>query len=73
MDYKAFEDNLRNEIAINQLRNHEIGSRIKVTDAEAAHYMETQSKAGQSNSQYHIGHILIAISEGAASRSHTKS
>ncbi len=67
MDYKAFEDNLRNEIAINQLRNHEIGSRIKVTDAEAAHYMETQSKAGQSNSQYHIGHILIAVSEGAAS------
>jgi len=67
MDFKAFEDNLRNEIAINQLRNHEIGARIKVTDAEAEHYMETQSKAGQSNSQYHIGHILIAVSEGAAS------
>lgn len=67
MDYKAFEDNLRNEIAVNQLRNHEIGSRIKVTDAEAAHYMETQSKAGQSNSQYHLGHILIAVSEGASS------
>ena len=67
MDYKTFEDNLRNEIAINQLRGREIGSRVKVTDAEVAHYMETQSKAGLTNSQYHLGHILIAVSEAAAS------
>ncbi|TCV82474.1 MULTISPECIES: peptidylprolyl isomerase [Methylomonas] len=66
MEYKAFEDNLRNEIIINQLRGREIGSRVKVTDAEVLHYMETQSKAGQSNSQYHLGHILIAVSEAAS-------
>jgi peptidyl-prolyl cis-trans isomerase SurA len=67
MDYKSFEENLRNEIIINQLRGREIGSRIKVTDAEVEHYMETQSKAGLSNSQYHLGHILIAVSEAASS------
>ncbi len=67
MDYKSFEDNLRNEIGINQLRGREIGSRVKVTDAEVAHYMETQSKAGQNNSQYRLGHILIAVSEAASS------
>ena len=66
MNYKAFEDNLRNEIVINQLRGREIGARIKVTDAEVAHYMETQSKAGLSNSQYRLGHILIAVSEAAS-------
>ncbi|CAD6880875.1 Periplasmic chaperone and peptidyl-prolyl cis-trans isomerase of outer membrane proteins SurA (EC 5.2.1.8) [Methylomonas albis] len=66
MEYKAFEDNLRNEIIINQLRGREIGSRVKVTDAEVLHYMETQSKAGLSNSQYHLGHILIAVSEAAS-------
>lgn len=66
MDYKSFEDNLRNEIIINQLRGREIGSRVKVTDAEVLHYMETQSKAGLSNSQYHLGHILIAVSEAAS-------
>ncbi|OQW77486.1 MAG: molecular chaperone SurA [Proteobacteria bacterium ST_bin11] len=66
MEYKAFEDNLRNEIIINQLRGREIGSRVKVTDAEVLHYMETQSKAGQNNSQYHLGHILIAVSEAAS-------
>lgn len=67
MDYKAFEDNLRNEIIINQLRGREIGSRIKVTDAEVAHYMETQNKSGGgANSQYHLGHILISLPEGAS-------
>jgi peptidyl-prolyl cis-trans isomerase SurA len=66
MDYKSFEDNIRNEIVINQLRGREIGARVKVTDAEVAHYMETQSQAGLSNSQYRIGHILIAVSEAAS-------
>jgi len=67
MDYKAFEENLRNEIIINQLRGREIGARIKVTDAEVNHYLETQSKAGSNNSQYHLGHILISVPEGASS------
>ena len=66
IEYKSFEDNLRNEIIINQLRAREIGSRVKVTDAEVEHYMETQSKAGLNNSQYHLGHILIAVSEASA-------
>lgn len=66
MEFNSFEDNLRNEIAINQLRGREIGARIKVTDAEVAHYMETQSKAGLSGSQYRLGHILIAVSESAS-------
>lgn len=68
MDYKAFEDNLRNEIIINQLRGREIGSRVKVTDAEVAHYIETQSKAGDAGiSKYHVGHILISVPSGASS------
>ncbi len=66
MQFKKFEENLRNEIEVNQLRGREIGSRIKVTDAEVAHYMETQGKAGQTHSQYRLGHILIAVSEGAS-------
>ena len=67
MDYKGFEENLRNEIVINQLRGREIGSRIKVTDAEVNHYMETQNKAGANTTQYHLGHILISVPSGASS------
>ena len=67
MSYKSFEDNLRNEIVTNQLRGREIGSRIKVTDAEVNHFMETQGKIASLNSQYHLGHILIAVSQSASS------
>jgi peptidyl-prolyl cis-trans isomerase SurA len=67
MSYKSFLDNMRNEIIINQLRSREIGGRIKVTDREVEHYMETQEKIGEQESvQYHIGHILIAIKEAAS-------
>ena len=66
MPYKTFLDNMRNEIVINQLRSREIGGRIKVTDREVEHFIETQGKSGAENVQYHLGHILIALKEGAS-------
>jgi peptidyl-prolyl cis-trans isomerase SurA len=67
ISYKSFLDNMRDEIAINQLRGREIGGRIKVTDQEVEHYMETQGKIGDEAIQYHLAHILIAVKEGASS------
>ncbi|MDD5275012.1 MAG: peptidylprolyl isomerase [Methylovulum sp.] len=66
MSYKSFLDNMRNEIIINQLRAREIGGRIKVTDREVDHFMETQEKIGEEAIQYHLGHILVAVKEGAS-------
>jgi len=67
ISYQSFLDNIRNEIVINQLRGREIGGRIKVTDREVEHYLETQDKIGEEATQYHLGHILIAVKEGASS------
>lgn len=64
--YKTFLDNMRNEIIINQLRSREIGGRIKVTDREVDHFLETQEKFGEEATQYHLGHILIAVKEAAS-------
>lgn len=66
ISYQSFLDNIRNEIIINQLRGREIGGRIKVTDREVDHYMETQDKIGEEAVQYHLGHILIAVKEAAS-------
>ena len=52
---------------MNELRGREIGGRIKVTDREIEHYLETQGKVGEELVQYHLGHILIALPEGASS------
>jgi peptidyl-prolyl cis-trans isomerase SurA len=67
MNYAAFLENLKNEIVVNELRGREIGGRIKVTDREVEHYLETQGKIGEDLVQYHLGHILIAVPEGASS------
>jgi len=67
LSFQAFEHNMRNEIVINQLRAREIGSRIKVTDREVSHYLETQGEVEQQKVQYHLGHILISLPEAAAS------
>ncbi|MEQ1528725.1 MAG: peptidylprolyl isomerase [Methylococcales bacterium] len=67
MPYQSFLANMRNEIIVNQLRGREIGGRVKVTDREIEHYLETQDKIGEVGVQYHLGHILIAVKEAAAS------
>ena len=66
MSYKSFLENIRSEIITSQLRGREIGGRIKVTDREVEHYMETQGKVGEEGIQYHLGHILIAVKEAAS-------
>ncbi len=67
MDYAKFQENIRNEIIINQLRAREIGARIKVTDREVAHYLETQGGVDQDKVKYRLGHILISVPEAASS------
>ncbi|NOT86439.1 MAG: molecular chaperone SurA [Methylococcaceae bacterium] len=67
INYKDFEENIRHEIAINQVRAHEIGGQIKVSDSEVEHALETQGEVTLDKSQYHLGHILIAIPEAASS------
>ncbi|CAG7855922.1 Chaperone SurA [biofilm metagenome] len=66
MSYAAFLENMKNEIVINQLRGKEIGERIKVTDREIEHFIETEDKGGDGIGQFHLGHILIAVKEGAS-------
>ncbi len=66
MDFDVFKENVRKEIVINQLRSHEIGGRIKVSEQEIDHYLETEMSVEDQNVQYLLGHILISVSEGAS-------
>ena len=67
MSFQRFEESIRNEIIINQLRAREVSSRIKVTDREVSHFLETQGDVSEETVQYHLGHILVAIPEAASS------
>ena len=65
LDYQAFEERVKNEIIVEQLRLREISERIKVTDREVQHYLETRADSGDDVS-YRLGHILISLPEGAS-------
>lgn len=67
INYKQFAQSISNEIIVNQMRSREIGSRIKVTDNEINHYIETHSNLND-NDSYHLGHILIALPETASAK-----
>jgi peptidyl-prolyl cis-trans isomerase SurA len=66
--YKSFEESIANEIIVNQLRGREISSRIKVTDNEINHYLETHHNLVNKDQSYHLGHILISIPESASAK-----
>jgi peptidyl-prolyl cis-trans isomerase SurA len=68
ISYKKFAENVSNEIIISQLRSREIAGRIKVTDNEIKHYIETHNKSGNADNSYHLGHILVSVPETASAK-----
>jgi len=62
-DFAGFREDIRNELALKQLRERQIGNRIKVTDREVDNLLATQAIQQSGNDQYWLGHILIAVPE----------
>ncbi len=62
-DFAGFREDIRNELALKQLRERQIGDRIRVTDREVDSLLATQAIQQSGNDQYRLGHILIAVSE----------
>lgn len=58
IDYFDFREELRDEIALNQLRQREIVSRIEITPLEVEQMLDASGQAMEQD--YNISHILIA-------------
>ena len=65
-DYNHFRENLRKQLIIQQVRRQMVSSRIKITDQEVDNLLATLKSSGQSDIEYHLSHILIAIPEAAS-------
>lgn len=66
IDFAAFRERLRKQLLLEQLRQHEVAARVKVTDEEVDNYLRQQGRQNQQPSEYHIRHILIGVSERAS-------
>ncbi|GAB4346622.1 MAG: peptidylprolyl isomerase [Gammaproteobacteria bacterium] len=65
-DFEEFRENLREEMTISQLRRREVFDRVSVTEREIDDYIALHGSPGRQNREYHLGHILIALPEGAS-------
>lgn len=59
--WESFRRSIRDEIALQQLRNNFAQSRIAVSDAEVDAALAAQS----GNAQYHLANLLVALPDGA--------
>lgn len=65
MDYSRFRENIRKEIIVSQLQQRQVLNRITITKQEIDTFLKNQSIKGAVKGEYNIGHILIALPEGA--------
>jgi peptidyl-prolyl cis-trans isomerase SurA len=65
IDYARFRANVRDQMMTERLREREVMSRIRISDADIDAYLaERQAKAGAA-AEYNIAQILVTVPEGA--------
>ena len=63
----AFRQDLRNQLTLTRLRQREVESRVRVSEADIDQYIrEQQGSADASAAELNLGHILVAVPENAS-------
>ena len=62
--YAKFREEIRNEMIMTRLREREVDSKLVVSDGEIDNYLAEQ-KAGGTNEEYQLAHILLRAPESA--------
>jgi len=68
LNFSDFRENIKNEMTINRLRKKRVENQIVVTEQEIKNQLEKMSGTSNSNMEYNLSHILIAISESAGNK-----
>ncbi|OGT82623.1 MAG: molecular chaperone SurA [Gammaproteobacteria bacterium RIFCSPLOWO2_02_FULL_52_10] len=63
--YNKFREDMRNEILMSRLQQRQVDNRVTVSEREIENFLANQEHMGESDLEYHLGHILIAIPDGA--------
>jgi peptidyl-prolyl cis-trans isomerase SurA len=66
IDYARFRNNLRDQILIERVREREVQSRIRITDAEVETLLDQQRARAGAAVQYNIAQILVTVPDGAS-------
>ncbi len=63
--WAIFREDMRNEIMISRVVNGMVQRRIQVSEKEIDNIVAQMDKEGETRTQYHLGHILLALAESA--------
>jgi peptidyl-prolyl cis-trans isomerase SurA len=66
MTYPAFREEIRNEIMMTRLREHEVDNKIQISDAEVDTYLAAEKAAAADQFEVNISQILVRIPENAS-------
>ncbi|MGA7800751.1 MAG: peptidylprolyl isomerase [Gammaproteobacteria bacterium] len=65
-DYTQFRDQIRQQIVIQRLQQRMVDNRVQVTSQEVDNELSRMATSGQSNEEYHLAHILVAVPDAAS-------
>ncbi len=68
IDYGTYRSELRNQLAVEQLRQRDVISRISVSPRELEEYLERQEGRKFANQEFEISHILVSVSPTATQK-----
>jgi peptidyl-prolyl cis-trans isomerase SurA len=66
MPFATFREEIRNEILMQRLREHEVDAKIQVSDAEVDTYLAAEKAAAADQVEMNISQILVRIPENAS-------
>lgn len=64
-DRTAYHDQIRNQIAIQQLVEREVTNQVSVSESEVSNFLENRQALGQGDGEYNLSHIYIPVPESA--------
>lgn len=65
LDWAQFRQQIRGDIVMNQVRQRQVGQRVRVTDREIDRFLDSEQGKRLFESEFRLGHILIQIPDGA--------
>ncbi|NNG25098.1 peptidylprolyl isomerase [Telluria aromaticivorans] len=66
LPYAQFRDDIRNEIMMTRLREHEVDAKIQVSEAEIDTYLAASKAAAAEKVEMNLSQILVAVPENAS-------
>jgi peptidyl-prolyl cis-trans isomerase SurA len=66
IDYARFRSNVRDQIAIERIREREVQGRVRISDAEVQAWLAKKRNELKSQTSYDIAQILLRVPEGAS-------